>query len=120
MLSNPKNIPNQHQFESSTKLDECLIYQKNLSGRYDRGHVRITLNRRLAIAAAAIVQSMIKRRRPRVLRPVSPFIKGSIELIAPVDDIANMIKARITANNETASCSLQQEIRVALPLKYMY
>lgn len=39
--------------------------------------LRITLNSRLAIAAAAIVQRIIIRRRPRVLRPLSPFRKGS-------------------------------------------
>ena len=39
--------------------------------------LRITLNKRLATAAAAIVQRMINRRRPLVFRPVSPFKKGS-------------------------------------------
>ena len=38
----------------------------------------ITLNRRLETAAAAMVQRIINRRRPRVFRLVSPFKKGSI------------------------------------------
>ena len=42
--------------------------------------VRMTLNNRLATAAPAIVQRMMRRKRPRVLRPVSPFRKGSIEV----------------------------------------
>lgn len=42
----------------------------------------ITLNRRLATAAAAMVQRMINRRRPRVFRLVSPFKKGSISGLA--------------------------------------
>lgn len=42
----------------------------------------MTLNRRLATAAAAIVQRMISRSRPRVFRPVSPFKKGSMDSIA--------------------------------------
>ena len=39
----------------------------------------MTLNRRLATAAAAMVHRMIKRRRPRVFRPVSPFRNGSMD-----------------------------------------
>lgn len=39
--------------------------------------LRMTLNKRLATAAAAIVHRMINRSRPRVFRPVSPFKKGS-------------------------------------------
>lgn len=39
----------------------------------------MTLNRRLATAAAAIVQRMISRSRPRVFRPESPLKKGSME-----------------------------------------
>lgn len=49
----------------------------------ERSHVgdgedlRITLNKRLATAAAAIVHRMINRSRPLVFRPVLPFKKGS-------------------------------------------
>ena len=39
--------------------------------------VRITLKRRLAMAAAAMVHRMTMRRRPRVFLPVFPFRKGS-------------------------------------------
>lgn len=41
------------------------------------GDSRITLNSRLATAAAAIVNRIIRRRRPLVFRPVSPFRNGS-------------------------------------------
>ena len=47
--------------------------------------LRITLNKRLATAAAAIVQRMINRRRPLVFRPVSPFKKGSKTSTAMLD-----------------------------------
>ena len=49
--------------------------------------LRITLNSRLAIAAAAIVQRIIIRRRPRVLRPVSPFRKSSNPAATIVDAV---------------------------------
>ena len=42
--------------------------------------IRITLNKRLDTAAAAMVQRIINRKRPRVLRPVSPFRKGSMDV----------------------------------------
>jgi hypothetical protein len=38
----------------------------------------MTLNNRLATAAAAMVHRMTIRRRPRVFLPVSPLRKGSI------------------------------------------
>jgi hypothetical protein len=41
--------------------------------------IRITLKRRLATAAAAIVRRMMIRNRPRVLRPELPFSKTSRE-----------------------------------------
>ena len=41
----------------------------------------MTLNKRLATAAAAIVHKIINRSRPRVFRPVSPLKKGSMEAI---------------------------------------
>jgi hypothetical protein len=47
-----------------------------------KGNILITLKSRLATAAPAIVQRMISRRSPRVLRPVSPFKKGSIDAVA--------------------------------------
>ena len=49
------------------------------------GDLLITLNKRLDTAAAAIVHKMINRRRPRVFRPVSPFKKGSIEVVAMLE-----------------------------------
>lgn len=42
----------------------------------------MTLNNRLAMAAAAIVLRITMRRRPRVFLPVSPFKKGSIPVEA--------------------------------------
>lgn len=53
----------------------------------DCKRLRITLNSRLAIAAAAIVQRIIIRRRPRVLRPLSPFRKGSNPAATIVDAV---------------------------------
>ena len=50
----------------------------------------MTLKSRLATAAAAIVQRIITRRNPRVVRPLSPFRKGDIELVASVDDMAKV------------------------------
>lgn len=41
----------------------------------------MTLNNRLATAAAAIVHKMISRSRPRVFRPVSPFKNGSMKVV---------------------------------------
>ena len=57
----------------------------------------MTLNRRLATAAAAIVHRMIKRRRPRVLRPVSPVKKGCNPAGIELDgvDVATMIDEAI-------------------------
>ena len=49
--------------------------------------IRMTLNNRLATAAAAMVQSIMSRRRPLVLRPLSPLRKGSIELADVESDI---------------------------------
>lgn len=48
--------------------------------------VRITLNKRLDTAAAAMVHNMINRKRPRVFRPVSPLRKGSIDVDAIAKD----------------------------------
>lgn len=47
----------------------------------------MTLNKRLDTAAAAMVQRMINRSSPRVLRAVSPFNKGSIELEAMSEEL---------------------------------
>lgn len=44
----------------------------------------MTLNKRLATAAAAMVQRIINRSRPRVFRPVSPLRKGSIENVSAI------------------------------------
>lgn len=44
-----------------------------------RVRVLMTLNSRLATAAAAIVKRITNRSTPRVFRPVSPFKKGSTE-----------------------------------------
>ena len=56
--------------------------------------LRITLNSRLAIAAAAIVQRIIIRRRPRVLRPLSPFKKGSNPAATIIDVVGEMDECR--------------------------
>lgn len=40
----------------------------------------MTLNNRLATAAAAIVHNMISLSSPRVFRPVSPFKNGSTKV----------------------------------------
>jgi len=50
-------------------------------------HVLMTLNKRLDTAAAAMVQRMINRSSPRVLRAASPFNKGSIELEAMSEEL---------------------------------
>ena len=46
----------------------------------------MTLNSRLATAAAAMVKRITNRSRPRVFRPVSPFKKGSTEAGGIVND----------------------------------
>ena len=46
------------------------------------GNSLMTLNSRLATAAAAMVHKMINRNRPLVFRPVSPFKIGSKEVAA--------------------------------------
>lgn len=51
--------------------------------------IRITLNRRLATAAAAIVTRMMIRNRPRVLWPELPFSRTSRE-----EDWAMMAKEK--------------------------
>ena len=48
--------------------------------------LRITLNNRLATAAAAMVQRMMMRSMPRVFRPPSPFRKGSKPMVAMFGD----------------------------------
>ena len=58
-----------------------------LSSEEIRVRVRITLNNRLATAAAAIVKRITSRSRPRVFRAVSPFKKGSIEAGGIVNDV---------------------------------
>ena len=63
-----------------------MKFVKLLSG-VRRCSLRMTLKSRLATAAVAMVQSMISRSRPRVLRPVSPFRKGSMGPTADVDDM---------------------------------
>ena len=49
--------------------------------------VLITLNKRLDTAAAAMVHNMINRKRPLVFRPVSPFKKGSIGVVAMMRNV---------------------------------
>ena len=48
--------------------------------------LRITLNNRLATAAAAMVQRIMMRSMPRVLRPPSPLRKGSNPVVAMLGD----------------------------------
>jgi len=58
---------------SSNKIGLSPIYYR--CG--DKAHLRITENRRLAIAAAAIVHKITNRRRPLVFLPVFPSKRGS-------------------------------------------
>jgi len=62
-----------------------------MSWQVSRTNVLMTLNKRLDTAAAAMVQRMIKRSSPRVLRAVSPFNKGSIELEAMFEELEKSI-----------------------------
>ena len=75
MLSNPIGQQvNLCALEMRVELSAVEAFSRVERVRED---LRITLKRRLATAAAAIVQRMISRRRPLVFRPVSPFKKGS-------------------------------------------
>ena len=58
----------------------------------------MTLKSRLATAAPAMVHNMISRRRPLVLRPVSPLKKGSM-------DAATMIGCRKNGRRFELACS---------------
>lgn len=64
-------------------------------------YLRITLNKRLATAAAAIVQRIINRRRPRVFRPVSPFKKGSKTSTAMFDAAGQCLMVGIASKGPT-------------------
>lgn len=61
--------------------------------------LRITLNKRLATAAAAMVHRMISRRRPLVFRPVSPFKKGS-KTSTGIFDVAGLFLYSITGREQ--------------------
>ena len=66
----------------------AIIPQLGRSGVLSSGlDILITLNKRLDTAAEAMAQRMIKRSSPRVLRAVSPFNKGSIELEAMSEEL---------------------------------
>lgn len=54
-------------------------------GAWWRAHVLITLNNRLAMAAAAIVTKMVILSTPRVLLPVLPDRNGSSIEAAMID-----------------------------------
>lgn len=76
--------------------------------------LRITLNKRLATAAAAIVHKMINRRRPLVLRPVSPFKKGSKTSTA-MSDVADRFLGwhqGVPKRSKNRSCSAAQILRL--------
>lgn len=93
--------------------------QRGIEGRYkwtlfpgpDRAQesLRITLNKRLATAAPAIVKRMISRRSPRVLRPVLPFRKGSIasatmfDAADDMDGLLPMFKEQIVHSGSETS-----------------
>ena len=74
---------------------------------------RITLNSRLATAAAAIVQRIISRSKPRVFRPVSPFRNGSIGPTMDVEDISwawkLKLKIKSVFNNLKAQCQARRD-----------
>lgn len=79
--------------------------------------LRITLNRRLATAAPAIVKRMINRRRPRVLRPVSPFRKGSkaaATMIDAADEVNGPYQRRFNCS-KNRSCFLAALRQAFLP-----
>ena len=52
----------------------------------------MTLNSRLATAAAAIVKRITSRSRPRVFRPVSPLKKGSTEAGGIADGVDEAVE----------------------------
>jgi hypothetical protein len=66
-----------------------LAYTLNQKSGIKISYLRITLNKRLETAAAAIVQRIISRNSPLVLRPVSPFRKGSTGLAADISEPVN-------------------------------
>lgn len=72
----------------------------------------ITLNNRLATAAAAIVQRIISRRMPRVFRPVSPSKKGSME-----DDSGIVKDMRLRKKKTKTRCKSVLVARSCLRLK---
>ena len=55
----------------------------------------MTLKRRLATAAPAMVHNMMSRRRPLVLRPVSPLKKGSIDAATMMECQKNALEAQV-------------------------
>ena len=66
MLSKPSN----------RNLLVLWVCRRGMAARSMLGNLRITLNKRLATAAAAMVQRMISLSKLLVLRPESPFRKG--------------------------------------------
>ena len=79
-------VPDARRIYNLEMADETL--------RQDFGSLRITLNSRLAIAAAAIVQRIIIRRRPRVLRPLLPLRNGSSPAATIIDAVGEMDACR--------------------------
>lgn len=69
---------------------------------------RITENNRALMAAAAMVNKMMSRSKPRVLRPVSPLKKRS----APVPEsvATTMLKGSLEGERWTAQCSLLSKV----------
>ena len=60
----------------------------------------MTLNSRLATAAAAMVQRMMIRSIPRVFLPPSPFRKGSRPVVDMVDRVGAAIAGRIKLSKD--------------------
>ena len=81
ILSNPKRYQDISIFPSPYFLLLEVVLQFERVCICKLGHVLMTLNKRLDTAAAATVHRMIKRSRPRVLRPVLPLRKGSIPVL---------------------------------------
>jgi hypothetical protein len=78
-------------------------------------YVRITENRRLAIAAAAMVQRMINRRSPLVFLPVLPLNKGS-----PIAPAIVVVKERLSVwEMSTKGMLMCLELRVPMCLRLL-
>ena len=81
-------VSNGHRSQSKLKMTSRLWIgiQGGPRDGTMKPDLRITLNSRLATAAAAMVQRMMMRSMPRVFLPPSPFKKGSKPVVAMIGD----------------------------------